>query len=102
MIQNKLSLSKIEEEIINFARKRNKILAVYHGHVPEEDTRCYYLITRGFSLDKLRYSISDLDIKLHKVSKEYFEILSWPLEPKSKTVKEFHGNEIWRRDSKNI
>ena len=77
--------------------KKNRILAVYLGHIPEEETRCYYLITKGFPQKILDDGLSDIDIRLNEASDTYFEILLWPLGPRRKSDRKFLGKPIWSR-----
>lgn len=86
-------LSKIEKELINFAKSHLQISALTRGNCPEEDHLAYYLIVEGGFDFNLADEMTELDLKLSKQTEKYFDILQFP---KNQTGS-FLGEKIYQR-----
>mgnify|MGYP001560459464 CR=1 FL=1 len=69
---------KLNEKLINFAKKHDSIIAITRGCDPEEDFEVYYFIIRGRNNPELDDEITDLDLSLNNDYSYNCNLSQWP------------------------
>lgn len=74
---------KARQMLIEFARKREIIHAVYQGYEPEEATgRVYYFLIPNYKFNlAFEKKISELDLKITRVTKHSCSLIALPAYP---------------------
>lgn len=98
-VYKKLTIEdKVHEKLIEFAKKNPKVLAIYKGNDPEEDSVIYYFIKESKKHEReFSDSLSHLSLRLMRELDEHVRVMCWPTTVKGAKEYGFIGECIYEK-----